>query len=74
MTHPTPDRYKRSIVLLDDFNPKIFHPAWFAAENLIGKQDAESAKVEVIHQDVSIWQNSTINTSHAKSAMGPEPL
>jgi len=55
MTHPTPDRYKRSIVLLGDFNPKIFHPAWFAAENLIGKQEAENAKVEVIHQDVAIF-------------------
>jgi hypothetical protein len=55
MTHPTPDRYKRSIVLVGDFNPKIFQPAWFASENLIGKQEADNAKVEVIHADVSIF-------------------
>lgn len=55
MRQPTPDRYTRSIVLLGDFNPKIYQPAWFAAENLIGKQEAEGAKIGVIHPDVSIF-------------------
>jgi len=55
MRQPTPDRYKRSIVILGDLNPKIYHPSWFAAENLIGKQEAEGAKVEIVHQDVAIF-------------------
>jgi Cu/Ag efflux protein CusF len=42
-------------VFVGNFNPKIFQPSWFAAEGLIGKQDAEEAKVEVIHPDISIF-------------------
>src|SRR3989304_7099258 len=54
MRHP-PDKYTRSIVILGDFNPKIFQPSWFAAENLIGKQEAEGAVVSVVHSDISIF-------------------
>lgn len=55
MRQPTPDRYGRSIVIIGDFNPKIFQPAWFAAEGLIGKQEAEGAKIDVIHHDASLF-------------------
>lgn len=41
-----------SVVLLGDFNPKIFQPAWFAAEGLIRKQEAEEAKIGIIHPEV----------------------
>ena len=35
---------KRStLVFLGHFNPQIFHPAWFAAQDLIQKQEAEEA-------------------------------
>lgn len=55
MTRQTPDRFSRTIVILGDFNPKIYQPSWLAAENLIGKQESEEAKIEVIHSDVSIF-------------------
>jgi hypothetical protein len=42
-------------VFVGNFNPKIFQPSWFASEGLIGKQDAEEAKVEVIHPDITIF-------------------
>lgn len=45
-----------NIVLIGSFNPKIFHPAWFAAEGLIQKQEAEEAEIEIIHSDVSIFR------------------
>lgn len=47
-----------SIVLLGDFNPKIFQPAWFAAQGLIGPQESEEAQasVEIIHPDVAIFR------------------
>ena len=43
------------VVLLGDFNPKIFTPAWFSSLDLIGEKEADEAKVELIHQDVSIF-------------------
>jgi len=49
-------KYQRhSIVLLGNFNPKIFQPAWFEAEKLIRVQEKKEANVEVIHSDVAIF-------------------
>ncbi len=50
-----PNFYSHSIVFIGNFNPKIFQPAWFAAESLIGMQAAEGAKVEIIHPDITIF-------------------
>lgn len=47
---------RRHIVLLGDFNPKIFQPAWFAANGLIRAEEQETSKVEVIAHDVCIFQ------------------
>lgn len=44
-----------SIVMLGDFNPKIFHPIWFAKEELLRESEAEDSKIEVIHQDVAAF-------------------
>jgi hypothetical protein len=41
-----------SVILLGDFNPKIFQPAWFAAEGLIRKQEAEQATINIVHPEV----------------------
>ena len=41
-----------NIVLLGDFNPKIFQPAWFAAENLIQKAEADKADIRIVHPDL----------------------
>jgi hypothetical protein len=47
-----PEIQSVSVVWLGDFNPKIFQPAWSAAEGLIRKQEAEEANVEIIHPEV----------------------
>lgn len=44
-----------SIVMLGDFNPKIFHPTWFAKEGLLRESEADDAKIEVVHQDVAAF-------------------
>jgi len=46
---------KLDIVLLGDFNPKIFSPAWFSAYDIIGEIESEEANLEVIHKDVTIF-------------------
>ncbi len=43
------------IILLGDFNPKIFQPAWFGAQGLIAQSEAENAKIQVVHAEVVIF-------------------
>jgi len=52
MNAQRPDIQGLSVVFLGDFNPKIFQPAWFAAQGLIRQQEAEEAKVDIIHPEV----------------------
>jgi hypothetical protein len=42
-----------SIVLLGNFNPTIFSPAWFEKYELITEEEATNAEVTVIHPDVA---------------------
>lgn len=44
-----------SIVLLGSFNPGIFHPAWFQKHELLPEIEAETAKIEVISNDIAIF-------------------
>ena len=46
---------RHSIVLIGNFNPKIFQPAWFGSEGLIQKKEAEQSTIEIIHPDVVIF-------------------
>lgn len=50
-----PHSFSHSIVFLGNFNPKIFQPAWFAAQNLIGKNEEEGAKVDIISSDITMF-------------------
>jgi hypothetical protein len=43
-----PENNSVSIVLVGSLNAAIFHPAWFAANNLLSKNDLESSEVDVI--------------------------
>jgi hypothetical protein len=52
MSAQEPDIQSISIVFLGDFNPKIFQPAWFAAQGLIRQKEADEAKIDVIHPEV----------------------
>jgi hypothetical protein len=40
------------IVFVGDFNPKIFQPAWFAANELVRKKESEESEIEIIHPSV----------------------
>jgi hypothetical protein len=42
-------------VLRGDFSPAIFHPAWFAANGLIRDQEADAAKVDLVHSKVAAF-------------------
>ena len=44
------------IVLVGSFNPAIFHPAWFNFHGVAHKGIADSAQIEVIHRNASIFR------------------
>ena len=41
-----------NIVIIGSFNPQIFQPAWFANEGLVRKGEAETAKIDIIHNRI----------------------
>ena len=41
------------IVLVGSFNPSIFHPAWFALNEVISQEHAVSSEVGVVHNEVA---------------------
>jgi len=45
-----PEIQGASIVLIGDFNPKIFQPAWFASQDLIRNEEAKDAEIQIVHQ------------------------
>ncbi|MGA2936908.1 MAG: hypothetical protein ABSF52_07400 [Syntrophobacteraceae bacterium] len=47
-----PALHEHDVVLLGDFNPKIFQPAWFGSEGLIRKLEVDGAEIAVVHQEV----------------------
>ena len=42
-----------SIVLLGDFDPQIFAPAWFGKNELIRPTEADEADVKIVHPEVA---------------------
>src|SRR5437867_1304432 len=42
-----------SIVLRGNFNPSIFQPAWLASHSLLRRQEADAAKINVIHPELT---------------------
>ena len=52
MVQENPKIQGLSIVLIGDFNPKIFQPAWFGMEGLIARKDVEDAEIQIVHPDI----------------------
>ncbi len=50
-----PEVQGHSIVLVGNFNPKIFQPAWFAKEGLLKESDANAAEIQLINSDVVVF-------------------
>ncbi len=48
-----PEIQGMSIVLVGNFNAKIFQPAWFAMHKLIREKEAENAAIDVIAPDIT---------------------
>lgn len=44
-----------TIVVVGNFNPAIFHPAWLAKNNLIREEEAQSADVALVSGEATIF-------------------
>jgi hypothetical protein len=67
MSHLTCELEGASIVLLGDLNPAIFHPGWFAANNLLRKSEADDATIQVVTRELTAF-----NTSWLRLAVLPD--
>ncbi len=69
--------YTLSLVFIGDFNPVILQPFWLANKKLIREQEAESAKIEIIHNDIvkfSLdWAEIQISNSRFEIKSSKEP-
>lgn len=45
-----------NIVLRGPYNPALFHPAWFAAKELLGEEEANDARVQVVNGAITQFQ------------------
>ena len=50
-----------SLVLLGNFNPAIFTPAWFVWRGLLPEKTIESAEVDIVHPHVSEFKADWLN-------------
>ena len=55
----TPEISACSIVMLGEFNPAIFHPAWLKANSIEHNIDDEVVSIDIVHRDVSIFRIDT---------------
>lgn len=66
-----------SITLLGDFNPAIFTPAWFALHKLLSQGEADSADLQVAHQQVTSftadWLQFQVTTDRFSAATHQAP-
>ncbi|MBI4536000.1 MAG: hypothetical protein HY708_06955 [Ignavibacteriae bacterium] len=55
-----------SIVLMGAFNPAIFHPSWFAANNLLRNEEAKAATVNLVHPDAASFKTEWLDVNVVK--------
>ncbi len=51
-----PEMNETNIVIVGNFNPAIFQPAWFAHKGLIRELEADKATIEIIHPEIVIFK------------------
>ena len=66
------------VMLLGDFNPAIFTPAWFALYGLLSQGVAENAELKVAHSQVTEfradWLNLQVTTDRFRADTEQAPL
>lgn len=65
------------VVLVGDFNPSIFTPAWFAMHSLLPQAAADTAELEIAHRQATVfsteWLNIQVTTDRFTAATRQAP-
>lgn len=73
-----PEVSAASLVLIGSFNPRIFRPEWFQSMGIIGNADAQSAKVEIVHEAITSfsldWTNVPVDQNRFSISTSDPPL
>lgn len=59
--------YTLGIVLLGDFNPVIITPYWLSSKSIIRETEADTAKVEIIHSDITRFETDWLIVEASKN-------
>lgn len=51
----SPEVQAANVILRGHFTPAIFHPSWFASQNLLRKSEADKAEIQIIHPKAAIF-------------------
>ena len=66
-----------SVVLLGNFNPAIFTPAWFALHDLLPRQATDNAELQVAHPGLTLfsteWLHLNIMTDRFEASTQRDP-
>ncbi len=70
-----PETAVQSIVLLGQFSPVVFHPAWFSSKALVQPEEADRAEISVIHPGLSSfrcgdWLDVQVSTDRFSASTG----
>jgi hypothetical protein len=65
-----PDRQSFAIVVLGDFNPSIFQPMWFSANELLPEEEAREAEISVIHKAIASFSVGKLQIQVDESRLG----
>lgn len=55
-TLPAAEYDTTTIVLLGAFNPRIFQPAWFVAQDLMAPEDSTDADLQIVNNDLCAFE------------------
>jgi hypothetical protein len=77
MTTPELISEQLSLVVIGKFNPQIFQPFWFSKNDLIPVGEADNAKINLVHPEISDfsldWCHLNVSTERlALESMRPE--
>jgi hypothetical protein len=65
-----PDRQSYAIVVLGDFNPSIFQPLWFSANDLLPEEETREAEISIIHKAIASFSVGKLQIQVDESRLG----
>ena len=62
-----------SVVVIGNFNPALFTPAWFALYDLLPQRAVANANLEVAHPEITRFQTDWLTLQVTADRFAPKP-